>query len=148
MQKAGVSKDKLSRLVLKELADNGLDTGARSQVGELPDGALLRRGRRSRHRRHTRRDRPPVQHRPPDGLDQAVAAADPWRLGNGLRVVAGAVLASEGSLTVITRNKRIELRPERDGTTTVVSVKPVKFPVGTRIEIGFGPALPCDDDTL
>ena len=44
-------------------------------------------------------------------------------LGNGLRVVAGAVLASGGSLVVITRNRRIELRPERDGTTTVVSVK-------------------------
>ena len=54
-------------------------------------------------------------------------------------MVAGAVLASGGTLTVITRNKRIELRPERDGTTTVVSVKPVKRPVGTRIEIGFGP---------
>ena len=63
-------------------------------------------------------------------------------LGNGLRVVAGAVLATGGSLTVVTRNKRIQLQPEHDGTTTVVSVKPVKFPVGTRIEIIFGPALP------
>ena len=63
-------------------------------------------------------------------------------LGNGLRVVAGAVLASAGTLIVITRNRRIELRPERDGTTTVVSVKTVKFPVGTRVEISFGPALP------
>ena len=69
-------------------------------------------------------------------------------LGNGLRVVAGAVLASEGTLVVITRNRRIELRPERDGTTTVVSAKPVKLPVGTRIEIGFGPALPEDYDAL
>ena len=65
-------------------------------------------------------------------------------LGNGLRVVAGAVLASDGSLVVITRNRRIELRPERDGTTTVVSAKPVKLPIGTRIEISFGPALPRD----
>ena len=56
-------------------------------------------------------------------------------------MVAGAVLASGGTLTVITRNKRIELRPERDGSTTVVSVKAVKRPVGTRIEISFGPEL-------
>ena len=69
-------------------------------------------------------------------------------LGNGLRVVAGAVLASAGSLVVFTRDRRIELRPERDGTTTVVSVKRVKFPVGVRIEINFGPALPCDAQTL
>ena len=39
-------------------------------------------------------------------------------VGNGLRVVAGAVLASGGTLTVITRDRRIELHPERDGTTS------------------------------
>ena len=49
---------------------------------------------------------------------------------------------------VITRNRRIELRPERNGSTTVVKVTPVKHPVGTRIEISFGPALPCDENTL
>ena len=63
-------------------------------------------------------------------------------LGNGLRVVAGAVLASEGSLTVTTRNRRIKLRPERDGSTTVVSTKPVKFAKGTRVEISFGRGNP------
>ena len=65
-------------------------------------------------------------------------------LGNGLRVVAGAVLASEGSLVVITRNRRIVLRPQADGVTTVVEVTPADYPLGTRIEIGFGPALPPD----
>ena len=69
-------------------------------------------------------------------------------LGNGLRVVAGAVLASEGSLVVTTRNRRIVLRPERDGSTAVVDVKPIDFPVGTRVEIGFGPALPSDKRAL
>src|SRR6516165_5095424 len=62
-------------------------------------------------------------------------------LGNGLRVVAGAVLARHGSLAVITRNQRIELRPEAAGSTTVVKVRAAKRSVGTRIEIGFGPAL-------
>jgi hypothetical protein len=66
-------------------------------------------------------------------------------LGNGLRVVAGAVLASEGSLAVITRNHRLVLHPERDGSTTVVSADPITFPFGTRIEIAFGPALPQND---
>jgi hypothetical protein len=65
-----------------------------------------------------------------------------------LRVVAGAVLASDGSLAVITRDRRIELRPERDGTTTVVRTTKVKFPIGTRIEISFGPALPSDQSAL
>ena len=59
-------------------------------------------------------------------------------------MVAGAVLASEGSLAVITRNQRIVLRPEADGTTAVVEVSAVDHPTGTRIEIKFGPALPPD----
>ena len=37
-QKAGVAQDKLCRLVLKELTDNALDTGARVCIGQLPDG--------------------------------------------------------------------------------------------------------------
>jgi hypothetical protein len=69
-------------------------------------------------------------------------------LGNGLRVVAGAVLASEGSLVVITRNQRIVLRPEADGSTTVVEVTAVERSTGTRIEIGFGPELPRDPNPL
>ena len=40
-------------------------------------------------------------------------------LGNGLRVAAGAVLASDGKLAVISRGVRLELKPQRDGTTTV-----------------------------
>jgi hypothetical protein len=37
MQKAGVAKSKLPRLVLKELADNALDTGAKVKIGRLPE---------------------------------------------------------------------------------------------------------------
>lgn len=36
-QKAGVSRDRLRRLVLKELADNALDTGATVRIGQLPN---------------------------------------------------------------------------------------------------------------
>ena len=35
-QRAGVAKNKLPRLVLKELADNGLDNGGEVRVGALP----------------------------------------------------------------------------------------------------------------
>ena len=147
-QKAGVAKDKLTRLVLKELADNGLDPGAGVEVGELPGGGYF------------------VDDSGPgiDGTPVEIAALFSIRrpmvstkllrlpqrgaLGNGLRVVAGAVLASGGSLSVITRDKRIVLRPEHDGSTTVVSVRPAKRPTGTRVEISFGPALPCDARTL
>jgi hypothetical protein len=147
-QKAGVALSRLTRLVLKELADNGLDNNAEVSVGTLPNGGGY----------FVEDDGPGI-----DGGPEEIAALFsiarplistkllrlPTRgaLGNGLRVVAGAVLASGGSLVVITRNRRIVLRPERDGHTTVVT-KSVKHPVGTRIEISFGPALPCNADVL
>jgi hypothetical protein len=135
-QKAGVAKGELRRLVLKELADNGLDTDEGYFVED--DGGGI----------------------DPDDLACLFSISRPmmstklWRLptrgalGNGLRVVAGAVLASRGKLTVITRNRRIELRPERDGSTTGVRREEVDFQVGTRIEIAFGKDLPEDSHAL
>ena len=78
-QKAGVPATRLRRLVLKEIADNALDTGTevRRRTDRRP--RVLRRGQRPRHRRHARRDRATVQHRPPDDLHQALAASDAWR---------------------------------------------------------------------
>jgi hypothetical protein len=147
-QKAGVAKHKLSRLVVKELADNGLDSGAEVRVGKLPKGSYFVE------------DGGPGIDGAPEEIARLFSIARPMvstkllrlpsrgALGNGLRVVAGAVLASSGSLVVTTHNKRIVLRPERDGTTTVVNVHAVKFPVGTRVEISFGPAIPSDEGTL
>ena len=148
-QKAGVPPNKLRRLVLKEIADNGLDTGAHVELGCLPKGKVY----------FVEDDGPGIDSTPKDiarlfSINRPMVSTKLLRLptrgalGNGLRVVAGAVLASGGSLAVITRNKRIVLRPERDGTTTVVSVKEIDHPVGTRIEISFGPALPPDGDAL
>jgi len=144
-QKAGVAKGELRRLVLKELADNGLDTGAAVRVGKTDEGYFVED------------DGGGID---PDDVARLFSISRPmmstklWRLptrgalGNGLRVVAGAVLASRGKLTVITRNRRIELRPERDGSTTVVSMEEVDFQVGTRIEIAFGKDLPEDSHAL
>src|SRR5260221_7421365 len=140
-QRAGVPKNKLSRLVLKELADNGLDNGAEVTVASLHDGSYV-----------VEDDGAGIDGAPEDiarlfSISRPMFSTKLLRLptrgalGNGLRVVTGAVLASSGSL-VTTRNRRIELRPERAGTTTVVSVEETEFPVGTRIEVRFGPALP------
>jgi hypothetical protein len=147
-QKAGVVQSKLRRLVLKELANNALDTGARVRIGQLPDGGYF-----------IEDDGSGIEGQPEE-IARLFSIARPMistkllrlptrgALGNGLRVVTGAVLASEGSLVVTTRNRRIELRPERDGSTTVVTVTPVDFPVGTRVEIGCGPAIPADANAL
>src|SRR5262245_40170829 len=40
-QRAGMPKDKLRRLVLKELTDNGLDAGAAVRVGKIRGGYFV-----------------------------------------------------------------------------------------------------------
>ena len=146
-QKAGVGRGLLQRLVLKELADNGLDAGSRVKIRRTPNSLSFV-------------DNGPGIDGTPEDIAQLFSIRRPMvsskllrlptrgALGNGLRVVAGAVLASEGTLNVTTRNRSITLRPEIDGTTTVVKVEVVEYPAGTRIEIRFGAALPDDDEVL
>jgi Topoisomerase 6 subunit A/Spo11, Toprim domain len=149
-QKAGVPKAKLSRLVMKELVDNALDEGGKVDFGYLAENE------NSFFVEDTGRgiDGTPEQIGALFSISRPLISTKLLRLptrgalGNGLRVVAGAVLASDGRLVVKTRDRRLELRPERDGTTTVVRATKVKFPVGTRIEITFGAAIPCDGATL
>ena len=152
-QKAGVSLNKLARLAMKELIDNSLDAldahgGDGVDVGTLPNGGY-----------YIDDKGPGIDGSPMDiawlfSIRRPMASSKYLRLptrgavGNGLRVVAGAVLASGGSLTITTRNQRIELRPERNGSTTVVGIKTVKRPVGVRIEISFGSGLPHDANAL
>lgn len=112
-QKAGVAQSKLRRLVLKELADNALDTGARVRIGQLPggdyfveDGGSGIEGQPQEIARLFSIARPMIS-------TKLLRLPTRGALGNGLRVVAGAVVASEGSLVVTTRNQGIELHPER-----------------------------------
>jgi hypothetical protein len=145
-QKAGVPAAHLRRVVLKELADNALDTGASVRAGHIGDGYFIE-------------DDGPGLDGGPESIAALFSIKRPMRsskllrlpqrgaLGNGLRVVAGAVLASEGSLIVTTRKRRITLQPNTDGTTAVVMVEPADH-AGTRIEISFGPALPQDPAAL
>ena len=122
------------------MADNSLDTNAETRVGQLPTDKYF-----------IEDDGPGIDGSPEDiaalfsirrPMRSSKLLRKPQRgaLGNGLRVVAGIVLASEGTLTVITRNRRIKLRPKADGSTAVIGVKEVDHPLGTRVEIGFGPS--------
>ncbi len=94
-QRAGVSKDLLPRLVLKELADNGLDNGAKVIVRPLPDqGGYV-----------VEDDGTGIDGEPEDiarlfSISRPMVSSKLLRLamrgalGNGLRVVTGSVLAS------------------------------------------------------
>ncbi len=116
-QRAGVPKRLLPRLVVKELADNGLDNGAEVKIEAIAeDDAVVGFV--------VQDDGTGIDGAPEDiarlfSISRRMVSSKllhlPMRgaLGNGLRVVAGAVVASGGSMTVTTRNRRIDLRPER-----------------------------------
>ena len=108
-QKAGVSKQKLPMLVCKELADNALDLCGDCEIGFEGNFFYVKdRG---------------------GGLDPELFSISrplksskylrlPTRgaLGNGLRVVAGAVVASGGELYVFTRGQKYKIHWQNDGT--------------------------------
>lgn len=144
-QRAGVSASWLRRLVAKELVDNALDEAGACEVGTLPGGGIF------------------VEDNGP-GIDPGVLAEMfsirrpllssklkrlPTRgaLGNGLRVVVGAVLASGGTLTIWTRDQRVNLIPGDDGFTTAVT-SPAVCPSGARVEVHLGNSVPEDADEL
>jgi hypothetical protein len=134
---------RIRALALKELVDNALDAGG--------DVRLDQRGKT-----YVIIDDGPGF----DGSPEEIAALfsigrplssskllrTPLRgaLGNGLRVVAGALLASGGgSLVVCTRGQRLAITPREDGSSSVKAT-PVDNVEGARIEISFGPDLPED----
>ena len=147
-QKAGVPVARLRRLVLKELADNALDAGSQIRAGALDANTFFIEDDGPGLDGDPREIASLFSIRRPMRSTKLLRLPQRGALGNGLRVVAGAVLASDGSLVVITRNQRIVLLPQADGSTTVLEVTTADRPVGTRIEIGFGPALPFDDEVL
>ena len=143
-QKAGVPLHLLPKLVLKELADNALDAGATVCVGQLPDGGW-----------HVEDDGPGIAGEPAEiarlfSIRRPLVSSKLLRLptrgalGNGLRVVAGAVLASGGRLMVATRGRRIELRPQDSGET-LAAFEPCSRTTGTRVEIHLGEGLSRSD---
>jgi len=139
-QKAGVHVRLIPRLVAKELVDNALDAGATCSFGALDGGGF-----------YVQDDGEGIP-----GTDEEIAALFSIRrplrsskqlrlptrgaLGNGLRGVAGTVLASGGTLIVRTRGRSLRLSPQDDGSTKVECVGAWKRKA-TRVEVTFGTEL-------
>jgi hypothetical protein len=158
-QKAGVPKSQLRRLVLKELVDNALDAGGGVIVFAVDKQGRQIVGDCSACDRFAVQDTGPGLPGSPDEIARLFSIRRPLvsskllrmpsrgAMGNGLRVVAGAVAASNGCLRIWTRNQLLVLTPQDDGTNAV-TVGEVDFPTGTRIEITFGSDLPPDHGAL
>ena len=145
-QKAGVPVDKLRRLALKELVDNALDSAGSAVIADMRDGRYV-----------IEDEGPGIEGEPEDiarlfSINRPLVSEKLWRrpsrgaLGNGLRVVAGALIGSGGGyLVVTTRDKRMEITSLESGGATVTTT-PTDMPTGVRIEIAFGPHMPNDQN--
>ena len=114
-QKAGVPATRLRRLVLKEIADNALDTNTGIETGQI-DG----------HGFYVADDGPGLDGTPEDiarlfSIARPMISTKLLRLPTRARSVMACALSPvpcwhrTASLAVITRDRRIDLRPERDG---------------------------------
>src|SRR4051794_37079786 len=146
-QKAGCAQKHLRRMVVKELVDNAADTSTQVQVEQLDDNAVR------------------VVDLGP-GLDRArvlelfainrpLTSSKLWRkptrgaVGNGLRVVTGAVLGSGGVLIVESLGRRYQLEVDRPTGETRIAAETTSAVIqGTAVTIRFGLGLPADPDPL
>lgn len=115
-QKAGVHRQFIPLLVVKELVDNALDATGDCEL-ELVDD-------------HSFRVTDNGAGIDPEWIEQYFSINRPMisskllrlpsrgALGNGLRVVTGSVIATGGSLTVSTRGQVYRIHPQEDGSST------------------------------
>ena len=142
-QKAGCQPENLRQIVLRELVDNALDEGAQATLKQAGRGWIIAD------------DGPGLD---PADVPRLFAVNRPLlsrkrrrlplrgMLGNGLRVVVGAVAASEGALAVETRGHHLTLAVDAAyGTTAISKDQPVPFKPGLRVHITLGPLLPQYD---
>jgi hypothetical protein len=153
-QRAGVPPGDIRALVLKELVDNALDEMDR--VGRPGAVTLAQEGDHT----YTATDQGRGFDDLPEQLAHRFSIAKPmtsskqWRkptrgcVGNGLRVIVGAVVSGGGRIIVRTRNRAVTLRPRLDGTTAVDDVIPIDWPTGASITVEIDRKYSADDDSL
>ena len=134
-QKAGCQPKDLRRLALRELVDNGADAGAEVIIYPEGDGWIVSD------------DGPGMD--PDDvarlfSVNRTLVSSKQLRLptrgmvGNGLRVVMGAIAAFEGNLTVTTRGRHMRLAVDREtGLTDVTEDTEVPFSDGMTVFISL-----------
>jgi DNA topoisomerase VI subunit B len=153
-QRAGVPLAKIRALVLKEMVDNALDEMDR--VGRPGAVTLTKEGDHTYTITDQGRgfDDSPEELAHRFSIAKGMVSSKQWRkptrgcVGNGLRVIVGAVVSGGGRIIVRTRNQKVTLRPRLDGTTAVDNVMPIHWPVGASITIEIDRKFPGSNDSL
>ena len=140
-QKAGVPSHELPKVLVKELVDNALDASETCRSGLLDENGFF-----------VEDDGPGIPGSPEEvaslfSISRSLTSSKLLRLptrgalGNGIRVVVGAVLASGGRLKVRTNGTWMELIPKETGDTEVRVIGQTDEDSGTRIEVYLGDGL-------
>lgn len=134
-QKAGVTIEKMGLLIAKELADNALDSCGNCEVGCIGNNGFYVKDN------GTGID---IEKLPElFSINRPLISSKLLRLptrgamGNGLRVVCGAVAATNGKLYVSTKGKRYKMVIQSDGRTLAEVVDDYDD-TGTLIEVYLG----------
>lgn len=145
-QKAGVSKNEILKLVAKELTDNALDTGANVRGGIIKgcsgfyiqdDGAGIP-GNDDQLAELFSINRPLIS-------SKVIRKPSRGALGNGLRVVAGAMFSLGAKIIICTNGRTLEITPGTDGQANYKRIDGYDG-TGTRIEFYYPPGVVDDYD--
>lgn len=145
-QKAGVSATNIPRLVVKELVDNALDV-SKCELDILPDenGFYVKDFGNGLSEELIKSlfsiNRPMI-------TSKLLRLPSRGALGNGLRVVAGAVVSTNGKLFVETKGKKYQVLFDNNGIAnpTIISSSGTKD--GTKIIVVFGSVFNFTKDDL
>ena len=144
-QKAGCEANQIGRVLLKELTDNAADEQAGNVTVEgNAYHAIVR---------DTGPGIDPAQITALFAVNRPLLSSKLKRLptrgmlGNGLRVVMGAVAAFRGKIAVTTRGIRYQLNTNTTtGDTEIVTEQPVEDTTGTTVEVKFQARVFSTDD--
>ena len=140
-QKAGVTIEKMGLLVAKELADNALDSCGNCEVGALGENGFYVKDNGA----GIDIDKLPELFSINRPLMSSKLLRLPTRgaMGNGLRVVCGAVAATDGQIFVSTKGKRYRMIIQTDGKTLAEVIGDYNEE-GTLIEVYLGKSIESD----
>lgn len=145
-QRAGVKRESIPALIVKELVDNGLDASIKCDVGLLngKNGFYVQDYGKGIDEEILvdlfSINRPMI-------TSKLLRLPSRGALGNGLRVVTGGVISTNGELYVSTRGYKYQVIPQDDGTTMLRKVETYNG-VGTRVEVIFGSLFPIRKSDL
>jgi len=148
-QKAGVPPQRLRRLVLKELVDNALDVCGECEFGKHKGGVYWVRDRGPGLDMTSKAIANLFSINRPLTSSKIIRKPSRGALGNGLRVVVGAITASGGNLTVSTNGWSHRIVCDTStGLSACESTPCLAVTTGTLIEYSLGDSVPEDEYAL